>query len=616
MLRPSPAALALALPLALALSACAEEKLPTDSAQPVAYCDSALVYDYTPEDALTTFPDDHWTVADADTSTGLRLSFSPDHPAMSAYPENYHNLLDQLGTLDGFGLTPQLAMQFTGPLPDAETLDVVVLTEGPEGWSSHDLTVWTIDSGHTLFARPVRPLPPGARGVFAVHSDIPGDCIAPSDDLKTLLGDTAAPLHTRYTEGLDALGWSAGEVGAMVVFTTQSAEEVDAAVAADVAGRDLSLDAPMTCTEGELWRSCTGTVTVGDYRADDRKVPVGPVEVRSSYALPLRVWLPPEDVAGPYPAVLCGHGLGGSANQCRFLANLAAPDGIAVLAVSAQEHGDHPANSIEDGSSFDHFMATFGFTLVPPALDALVMRDNFRASAWDKLQVLAAVRAGMDVDGDGVVDIDSDKLQYLGASLGGIMGPELLAWAPELDAATLIVPGGGMMHLINDSASFGLIVTAMKPLDWDEHDLARALPLVQTLVDAGDSLVHAAALSRRRATEAGPDVVLLMVVDDQIVPNTATAHLAQALEVEGVGAELLAIDGVPFAADAAVGNLADGATGGLLQFAETQPDDGAEWEVADHSTLHESVQTRDILVPFMRSVFDGEAPQLVEPERD
>ena len=164
-----------------------------------------------------------------------------------------------------------------------------------------------------LFRSPWSPLPPASRVVVGVRSTT-DTCIAPSPTLKTLFQGEGT-LAPRYAEGLDALGWGPEDVGAMVVFTTQSLT-VDAAVAADIAARDITLDAPMTCTDGASWRDCEGTVTVADYRVDG-VVPDEPVAVRSTYALPLTAWIP-LDVPGPWPVVLCGHGLAGDRFQCDF----------------------------------------------------------------------------------------------------------------------------------------------------------------------------------------------------------------------------------------------------------------------------------------------------------
>ena len=618
----SPALLVL---LPLLASACGDEGSPPGEDAGVAFCASDLRYVYDPAAALTTWPDDWWTEADDSTLTGLRLRLDPDDPALSAFPEGYGNLIRATEQLDGFGTTPELLLELSGALPaDLGALEIVLLTEGDAGWVQHEVSAWTIDFDRTLLVRPWRPLPPARRGVLAVKaelSDGSGGCIAPSATLQGLLTDPAQPLHDRYQEGLDALGWAPDEVGIMTVFTTQSAGLQDAAVVADIDRSARTLDGPMRCAvDAERgYRSCDGTVTVGDYREEESGwVPaVAAPPVQEEYALPVRLWLPDDDGAGaPYPVVICGHGLGGSRSQCRAMGEITAPLGVATLAVDATEHGDHPDRT-QQGDGLDIITAMFGFTLTPPAFDALRLRDNFRQSAWDKLQVLRAVQAGWDVEGDGSVDLDAEGVQYVGVSLGGIMGPQLLAAAPELEAGILIVPGGGLLDLFIHSDSFGIIATAMTPAEWDGEDLARVVPMVQALIDGGDPLVFSEQISaRRRAGQPQAHLALLMAHEDAIVPNLATARLAQALEVETVGQDLLGIPGVPQVDARVSGNLTDAATGGLVQLDLTQPAPGADWEPADHSYVHSSVQGEVVLEDFMLTVLAGDTPALIDPYLD
>lgn len=582
---------------------------PPDKPSPIAWCEGEAAYDYAPAEVFTTFPDDYWTVEDASTATGLRVSMPADAVALEPFPDEYDNLLEQLGTLDGFGLSPPVMLQFDHA-PTLEGLEVVLAVREGDTWVSKDITVTTLDFGRTLSIAPWRPLPPGSRVVVGVRSDAAeADCVSPSPALRLLLDPASTePLADRYAEGLDALGWAPEEVGAMVVYTTQSAEDVDAAVATWIATSEPQTNETMWSNTSGSWRSWYRELEVADFRASNRIVPEGPVAAQSTYLLPVSIWLPPAELPGPYPVVLCGHGLGGSRGQCDFLADLLAPKGFATVAVDAQQHGDHPLRTADDGE-LDQVMGLFGFTLTPPSLDALVLRDNFRASAWDKLQVLRAIARGFDVDGDGVVDLDPNNVQYAGASLGGIMGPEVLAWG-DVASGALLVPGGGLMNLILDSDTFSVIAVAMKPDDWDDDELARSIPMVQTLIDAGDPVVHAAALTRRRATTEGPDVALLMAYDDAIVPNSSTAALARALAVTGVGEELYATPGVTFHAGPVSGNLPDAATGAWVSFAETQPYADGAWEPADHSTLHESVQASTLLEPWVTAVYAGETPTI------
>jgi hypothetical protein len=578
---------------------------PADSASPAPdWCEAEVGYLWSPEDELTSFPDDYWTIEEPGTGTGLRVHMPEEHPAFSGIPEQYIGLLSQLSELDGFGLSPGVTLRFSGPAPEVQPQ---MLVQGPEGWEPRELTVERLKEGQALLLTPWRPLPPGRRVVVGLRADPSDpDCISPA--LRaSLVGE--GPLADRHAEALEALGWAPEEVGALLVYTTQSALEVHEAVVSDIAAREISAEAAASCEASAAWRRCEALLPVGDYRDSAGHVPSGPPTVQETYELPVRIWLPLDALGAPWPTLLCGHGLGGDRGQCQFLADLATPLGYAVMAADAQEHGDHPARS-GGSTALEQIMALFGFTIAPPSLDAFTMRDNFQASAWDRLQLLRAAELGWDVDGDGRADLDPDRMAYAGASLGGIMGPQVLHGSARLRGGVLVVPGGGMMTLVRDSETFSLIMGAMKPAEWDMDDLRLALPMVQTLIDPGDAVVYAAALADRRREQEGPDLALLMALDDAIVPNSSTALLAQASEVAGVGPELYSVDGVDFVEGPLQGNLADGSTGGLLIWAETQPAEGAPYEPADHSYLHESLQAAAVMQPFLEQSLSGAPPTL------
>lgn len=113
-----PAARSLAV--LVALSACTAESAPRVAAAP-RFCDDGPAYVYAPsrDTFLTTFPDDWWTVPDDTTVTGRRVDLSPDTtPGLDDFPADFVENFDHLSTLDGFGLTPPVVMQFDADVSD------------------------------------------------------------------------------------------------------------------------------------------------------------------------------------------------------------------------------------------------------------------------------------------------------------------------------------------------------------------------------------------------------------------------------------------------------------------------------------------------------------------
>jgi pimeloyl-ACP methyl ester carboxylesterase len=58
------------------------------------------------------------------------------------------------------------------------------------------------------------------------------------------------------------------------------------------------------------------------------------------------------------------------------------------------------------------------------------------------MQLVHAIREGLDLDGDGRRDLDPGTVHYLGQSLGGMYGTLLMAVEPDVSAAVLNVPPG------------------------------------------------------------------------------------------------------------------------------------------------------------------------------
>ena len=174
------------------------------------------------------------------------------------------------------------------------------------------------------------------------------------------------------------------------------------------------------------------------------------------------VWLPATAApAAGYPVLLAGHGLGDSRIGMPTAIAAANAMGYAVVAISAVGHGGGPDSSylftqpggvIEvpaPGRSVDQdgagaIDAIEGCVMVAPGAPILI-RDCVRQTAVDYMQLVHAVREGLDLDGDGQRDLDPNIIHYLGQSLGGMYGTLLLAAEPGVTAAVLnATPGSGV----------------------------------------------------------------------------------------------------------------------------------------------------------------------------
>ncbi|MEC9071451.1 MAG: hypothetical protein VX938_03690, partial [Myxococcota bacterium] len=191
------------------------------------------------ESGPAAFPDDHLTVADGASATGLRITMEPlAVPWVGVQPENVTGIYALLDGRDGWGTSAGVFLRFDGPVSglevargtsqDQSRIHFIALSAG--GAEVVPFESWTLDEDSTLMLRPLRPLEPETRHAVVVTTEVEGQdgrCVAPSDGLARVLrgeGSVAgeAALVPRWREALAALKLRADTVSAGTVFTTGS----------------------------------------------------------------------------------------------------------------------------------------------------------------------------------------------------------------------------------------------------------------------------------------------------------------------------------------------------------------------------------------------------------
>src|SRR5207247_8826471 len=80
----------------------------------------------------------------------------------------------------------------------------------------------------------------------------------------------------------------------------------------------------------------------------------------------------------------------------------------------------------------------------------------------DLMQLVRMIKSGVDLDGDGTVDLDPNRIYYVGQSLGSLYGTLLTALEPDLPVVTLNVGGGSVVDISRWSPAFqGLLRLAL-----------------------------------------------------------------------------------------------------------------------------------------------------------
>jgi hypothetical protein len=269
--------------------------------------------------------------------------------------------------------------------------------------------------------------------------------------------------------------------------------------------------------------------------------------VQANLTIPLFMTVPnaaagwPVKPAAGWPVVIVQHGLRGNRTNAVALALAYALQGFAVAAIDVPLHGitdtASPFYQAANERTFNLNLVN-NVTLAPPA-DALIdgsgthiinltsvltSRDNLRQAAIDIVQLSRSL-PGLDLDGDTLGDIDPARIHFAGISLGGIVGTVANALPGPVQSAYLSVPGGGIANLLRESVALsptvnaGLAANGLVPgLTLYENFFRNA----QTAIDSGDPLNYVA------TTFAARPIIVTQVVNDVVVPNTATQRLINA----------------------------------------------------------------------------------------
>ena len=161
---------------------------------------------------------------------------------------------------------------------------------------------------------------------------------------------------------------------------------------------------------------------------------------------------------GGWPVAIFGHGLTGNKNAGLIIAAKMAAHGIATIAINAVGHGFGPLGTLTVNTTSgvsvtfsaggrgvdqnrDHEIAADeGFTAAPPRT-IVFLTDGARQTVVDLTQLVGVIGVGVDVDGDGLPDLDPSHIYYVGNSLGGNLGTVFLGIEPSVQVGVFSSAG-------------------------------------------------------------------------------------------------------------------------------------------------------------------------------
>jgi hypothetical protein len=565
---------------------------------------------------LTPYPSNRYTVP-ADTKTGLRVSLPRGSPDLLMQPGGEITVAE-LEAMDGFSTTGGVIVSFTGPIdstglgrgpegePDSgEPRDALAYTDGnapfvildvdaasPERgkavglvtqvWEQPKDSYYTQDE-YTLVARPATPLRPATRYLFALTDRVrarDGGPVRRSAATEALLAGGADGEEVRAALGEleSALGIKRESVVLATTFTTASVTDGVIALGEAVRARALptltepwAIETPLAGDGRVRFRA---VYEAPEYRAADGEFEfdaAGAPVVQSLAGL--EVFLAISDAATTEKRipVIYGHGLGGDKDGCWGTADRLRDLNAAVFAIDSPHHG-----SRGDGDAALAIAHFFGVDFEANAFVIGQGRDNFRQMAADQLELVRLIGTLDTLDilppgaPDGVPDLDTSRILYIGHSFGSVQGATVFALAPEITHAVWNVGGASLMLLLRDSSTFSTVVVgSLTPSGVHEGAVARFMTATQAIVDPGDP-VNYARFAQLEPLPGVPgwsarDVLLQEVILDNIVPNSSTSALARAAGLPVMDA-IRPVSGLDSVSGPLTANLASGATGAVSQF--------------------------------------------------
>jgi hypothetical protein len=601
--------------------------------------------------SLVPYPSNRYTRPDSSSRTGLRVdigSHNTNDPLALSLP----GTAEELSAKDGFSTIGGVAVGFTGPIdirgiaideeadppitdpvrdadayqdPGAPFMLVDVDDASPtKGQAYGLLSRWWAQAKDdyylfdefTLVAQPKVPLRPRTRYLFVVTDKLragDGGAIGRTPEMDAVISGEDTTAYAEEVRGaLGVLhaskGVSSDEVVLATAFTTASVHDDLLGAAAAARAKEApallepwTVETPLQADGRVRFRA---VYEAPEYRGADGKWHIGKngaPAVQKKVGLEVFLAISDAKATALRPIVFFAHGLGGDKDGNWGTAERLEDLNAAVFAIDSPEHG---SRSVDPSAPL---IATFRFFGIDPDtedFDIERARDNFRQMASDQLELVRFVRSLGKLDilppdaPDGIPDLDTSRILYIGHSFGSVQGPTIFALAPEIRHAVWNVGGAGLMTLLRDSGTFGLLVNALKPTGTPDGALGRFFAATQAIVDPGDPLNYA----RYGTLEALPgidgweprDVLLQEVVKDTIVPNSTSELLARAAGLVNMD-PLVPVSGLAAAKGPITGNLNGGATGVLSQF------DTLEGKIATHGELIFSPEARAQYVEFFQS---------------
>jgi hypothetical protein len=165
--------------------------------------------------------------------------------------------------------------------------------------------------------------------------------------------------------------------------------------------------------------------------------------------------------SGGWPIVIAMGGASGNQHVSpTIFASKMASHGLATIGISQVGQGFGPFSRLQiarvglpvldipdagrgaDQNGDNAYSAFEGSEAAAPRTWTISLRDTYRQTVIDLMQLVRVIEIGMDVNGDFLADLDPTRIYYQGTSAGTMMGTSFTALDTSVTAASFTVPPG------------------------------------------------------------------------------------------------------------------------------------------------------------------------------
>jgi len=543
--------------------------------------EAEVIYDRIAGRSIHPYPDDFFLVDDDSKPNGVRLAV-PLPLATSDVQGIFRVLTRETPKYDGFSPIGHFVVEFAeAPGPDSLPLspaDSLVpsanaglfdLTVGSPTYGTRipfradirdDLSVIGVRS-HSMLVFPSIPLEPGGRYGFVLSNrarTLSGRPIVPSPFLAQALAparDGEHPSVTRVRElanevveaVTEAEGLSADDVALAMRITVRTTDDIPKDLLAireqvsAAAPPAFTIDSVEAHANPDIAAIVRGTWQAPNWRndlhfvRDDEGIPVR----TGTSEIPFILALPAAAADGPVPITMYQHGNPGSAQRevPNEAADYLAGAGFAVIGFTDNLNREVSPGITDTVEAITQQVVSIFFGLIrfQRIPDFWVQLNGEQLAFVRMLETLDSIDVLPLGAPDGIPDLDvAAPLTYVGISQGANYAPGLLAYAPEIKAAAVMVGGARLVEvLIHQQAEAFLTQLGMVFPNMTPADIWVGMALFQAIYDVQDHHNHARFLYRHPleidGTTRKASVLLVEGLNDSLVPNHATESLAWAM---------------------------------------------------------------------------------------